>query len=47
MSYKLAKYLIQRGRTTGMADRLGVLFLGGAITEEQYNELTAMLTDEK
>ena len=47
MSYKLAKYLIQRGRTTGMADRLGVLFLGGAITEEQYNALTAMLPDEK
>ena len=47
MSYKLAKYLIQRGRTAGMADRLGVLFLGGAITEEQYNELTAMLPDEK
>ena len=47
MSYKLAKYLIQRGRTTGMADRLGVLFLGGAITEEQYNELAAMLPGEK
>ena len=47
MSYKLAKYLIQRGRTTGMADRLGVLFLGGAITAEQFNELTAMLPDEK
>lgn len=47
MSYKLAKYLIQRGRITGMADRLGVLFLGGAITEEQYNELTSMLPDEE
>ena len=47
MGYKLAKYLIQRGRTTGMADRLGVLFLGGAVTEEQYNELTAMLPNEK
>lgn len=47
MSYKLAKYLIQRGRTTGMADRLGVLFLGGAITEEQFNELVAMLPEEE
>lgn len=47
MSYKLAKFLIQQGRTADMADRLGVLFLGRAITAEQFNELTAMLPEEE
>ncbi len=43
MSYTFAKFLIERGRTAGMADKLGVLWLGGALTDSQYQELVAML----
>lgn len=43
MTYKMVKFLIERGRTEGLADKLGILMLGGAITEEQYMELAAML----
>lgn len=46
MSYMLAKFLIEKGRTSGMADKLGVLLLGGAITQDQYNELVVMLPTE-
>ena len=42
----MAKYLIQKGRTAGLADKLGALLLGGAITDEQYAELAAMLPAE-
>ena len=45
MTYKMIKFLIQQGRTAGLADKLGVLLLGGSITEEQYAELTGMLTE--
>ena len=45
-TYKLVKALIDAGRTTGIADKLGVLWLGGSITEEQYTELVLMLPVE-
>lgn len=46
-TYKLAKALIAAGKTTGLADKLGVLYLGGSITEEQYTELISLLSNEK
>ncbi len=46
MTYKLVKFLIAQGRTKGLLDKLGVLLLGGAITDEQYGELTGLLSEE-
>ncbi len=46
MTYTMVKYLIEKGRTTGLRDKLGVLLLGGAISDEQYMELAAMLPEE-
>ena len=43
MAYKMAKYLIQAGRVSGMADTLGALWLGGALTDDQYAELAALI----
>ena len=45
-TYKLVKALIDAGRTAGMADKLGVLWLGGSISEEQYSELVMLLPAE-
>lgn len=42
-TYKLVVALIKAGRTDGLADKLGVLWIGGSITEEQYMELVLML----
>lgn len=44
-TYKLAKALIAAGKTVGLADKLGVLYLGGSITDEQYQELVGLLTE--
>lgn len=46
MTYTMIKFLIEKGRTKGLADKLGVLLLGGSITDGQYMELTAMLPEE-
>ena len=46
MTYKLVKFLIAQGRTEGLADKLGVLLLGGSITDEQYGELAGLLAEE-
>lgn len=43
MAYTFAKFLIQHGKTAGMADKLGVLLLGGSITDAEYQELVGML----
>lgn len=43
MTYKMAKFLIERGRVSGMADKLGVLWLAGALTDEEYYELVGMI----
>lgn len=45
-TYKLVKALIDAGRTAGMADKLGVLWLGGSISETQYAELVMLLPAE-
>lgn len=44
MTYKLCKRLIEAGRTDNMQDKLDVFFAVGRITDEQYLELTGMLT---
>ena len=43
MTYYLCKKLIESGKTAGLQDKLDVFLLAGRISEEQYNELTAMI----
>lgn len=43
MTYYLCKKLIESGKTSGLQNKLDVFLLAGRISEEQYNELTAML----
>lgn len=44
MLYRVLKRMIERGQTEGMAEKLDVFYAAGKITEEQYTELTEMLT---
>lgn len=43
MLYRTLKRMIERGNTDGMAEKLDIFFAADKITEEQYNELSAML----
>ena len=43
MLYNLAMSLIEKGRTEGLREKIGVLFLTGSLTEEQHNNLIAAL----
>lgn len=45
-TYKLAKVMIDAGRTAGLADLFGVLRLGGSLTNDQYMELVMLLPAE-
>lgn len=44
MTYTLCKRLIEAGRTDNMLNKLDVFFAVGRITDDQYIELTGMLT---
>lgn len=44
MLYRTLKRMIERGQTTGMAEKLDVFYAADKITEAQYNELSALLT---
>ena len=46
MLYRTLKRMIERGQTTGLADKLDIFFAAGRITEEAYTELTGMLTEK-
>lgn len=47
MAYRVAKNIITSGNYVyaEMLDKLDVLLLGGRITQEQYTELTGMMTN--
>lgn len=42
--YRTLKRMIERGQTEGMAEKLDVFYAADKITEEQYTELTEMLS---
>lgn len=44
MLYRVLKRMIERGQTEGMAEKLDVFYAAGKITEEEYTELTGMLS---
>lgn len=43
MLYRTLKRMIERGQTEGMEEKLDIFFAAGKLTEEEYNELLAML----
>ena len=43
MLYRTLKRLIQRGQTTGLAEKLDIFFAADKLTQEEYTELTGML----
>lgn len=47
MLYRTLKRMIERGNTTGMAEKLDIFYAADKLTVEEYTELTALLsTDE-
>ena len=46
MLYRTLKRLIEIGRTEGLEDKIDVFFAAGKLTEQEYNELIAMLHAE-
>lgn len=45
MLYRTLKRMIERGQTSGMAEKLDIFFAANKITEAEYMELVAMLGD--
>lgn len=43
MLYRTLKRLIELGRTDGLDTKLDIFFAAGKLTEEEYNELVALL----
>ena len=46
MLYRTLKRMIERGQTTGMAEKLDIFYAADKITEAQYTELTGMLDNK-
>lgn len=43
MLYRTLKRMIERGQTEGIESKLDIFFAANKLTEEEYNELLAML----
>lgn len=43
--YRTLKRMIERGNIEGMSEKLDIFYAADKITEEQYIELTNMLSD--
>lgn len=43
--FETLKFLIERGKTEGLAAKAEKLYKGSKLTEEEYNTLTEMLTE--
>ena len=43
MLYRTLKRMIERGQTSGMAEKLDIFFAADKLTEAEYIELVAML----
>lgn len=44
--YNTCKRMIERGQTAGMAKKLDIFYAVNKLTDEQYAELTEMLTEK-
>lgn len=43
MLYRALKRMIERGQTTGMADKLDIFYAADKLTQAEYAELTGLL----
>lgn len=43
MLYRTLKRMIERGQTSGMAEKLDIFFAADKLTEAEYTELVSML----
>lgn len=46
MLYRVLKRMIERGQTDGLSEKLDVFYAAGKISEAEYIELSAMLTEK-
>ena len=46
MLYRTCKPMIDKGNTAGMATELDVFYAANKLTEDEYNELTALLAEK-
>lgn len=46
MLFRTLKRLIERGHTEGLAEKIDIFYAAGKLSEEEYNELIAMLEVE-
>ena len=44
MLYRTLKRMIEKGQTEGLAEKIDIFFATGKLTEEEYKELTSMLS---
>ena len=44
--YSTIKRMIERGQTGGLAKKLDIFYAAAKLTDEQYAELTEMLTEK-
>ena len=44
--YRTCKRMIERGSTDGLAEKLDIFCAAAKLTDEQYAELTEMLTEK-
>ena len=43
MLYRTLKRMIERGQTEGLEEKIDIFFAAGKLTEEEYNDLIALL----
>lgn len=44
--YRTCKRMIERGSTDGLAEKIDIFYAANKLTDEQYAELTEMLTEK-
>ena len=45
MTYRLIKKLISEGKTTGLMNKVDILYTCGRLTDEQYTEIAELLEE--
>ena len=43
MVYRMILKMIENGQTKGLRNKVDVLYVAGSLTDEQYNEIVALL----
>ena len=45
MVYRMILKMIENGQIKGLRNKVDVLYVAGSLTDEQYNEIVALLKD--